>query len=154
AAGNDDVVWPDEPPNDWLWKLFYLGGLVLVSLLLGGLLSSLVLPFVLKWITPLGGVALVAAVAGLVFPFLLLSSLGGESLTMLIAPVIVGRLLRRPRALLVYCLATGALWAGWGALFVLTFPGGWGWLLPVAAALWPPVLLVHARLLGRLAWLV
>src|SRR5262245_32635282 len=47
AAGNDEVVWPKEPMYDWLWKLLYLLGLLLLSLVLTFMPMTVFIPLFL-----------------------------------------------------------------------------------------------------------
>jgi hypothetical protein len=154
AAGNEEVTWSSDPVYDWLWKLFYLAALLLVSLSAAGVLLLFLLPLLLKWLLPIGFGLLLLALLNLVFPFFLLSSLSSDSLFQVLRVHIIGGLLRHLTALVIVFVVTAVLAAGWGALFYLTyFEGRMRWL-PVMAAVGPAVLLMNARLLGRLAWIV
>jgi hypothetical protein len=154
AAGNQEVAWSRDPVFDWLWKLFYLGGMFLVSLVAAAVLLLFLLPLLLRWLPPLGFALLLPALTNLLFPFFLLSSLASDSLFQIVRTQIVGGLLRHIISLLIVFVVTTALAAGWGALAYLTFVADRSVLLPVMAVVGPAVLLIHARLLGRLAWLV
>src|SRR5436190_13852694 len=69
AAGEDKVVWPDEPFQDWLWKPVYLAWLVLIwSVPATLLLDQLALPNRMMWLLAIGFV-------WLILPLTLLSSL-------------------------------------------------------------------------------
>src|SRR5262245_1925292 len=73
AAGFDTVAWPQERLLDWVWKGFYLFGLVVIWLVPVG--------FLFAWIGPQRPVVWFATGAALwlwlVFPVSLLSSLSG-----------------------------------------------------------------------------
>src|SRR5262245_7644925 len=89
AAGSDEVVWPGDPLQDWLWKPWYLAWLVAfwlvpVSLLVG----LLALPL---WKTCLLGLVLF----WLIFPVSLLSSLSAGSRWVVLRGAIAVQLLRR-----------------------------------------------------------
>jgi hypothetical protein len=154
AAGNDEVSWPDEPLQDWVVRGLYMVGMVAI------------------WLAPIGilrgalrsqgvGVDLTLALLGgggallwLMFPISLLSSLSGSSRLFLIRGAVLRQLARIPGALFVTYFVSALLFAGWLALvYFALFERLW-WVLPLAVFAGPVVLLIYARLLGRVAWIL
>lgn len=152
SAGRDEVEWPDDLVIEWLWKPFFFAWLIAL------------------WVVPVwGGVSLVAAVlerplvglypamalvVWLLFPISLLSCLHAQSRLTVLHWMIVRRMLKNGGALLLYYLVTGVLVLGAAALVALALTSpSWGFL-PLAALVVSAVLLIDARLLGRIAWLV
>jgi hypothetical protein len=138
AAGNRDVAWPHLGFSECLGKLAYL-------LWIGGIAA---LPF--GFLPPLTAVA----VATLVFPVLLLSSLSARHPLILLERKVLGRLVRSPIAVFIFYLQSAGLVApsvllGWWTIHDLKFQ-----LLPITPLVWSATLLIYARLLGRLAWVI
>ncbi len=153
AAGDDDVRWPDEPVYDWLWKLWYLLWLVGFWFVPAWFLVDGVLTRVLK--LPAVGVApILLAVVWLLFPISLFSSLSAHSRWVVLRKEIVRRLARQGVALVLVWLIAGALVIGSGMLTVFAIRADSWLLVPLAALVGPAVLLVYARLLGRVGWLI
>jgi hypothetical protein len=154
SAGQDRVAWPDEPIYDWLGRAAYLGGLALLWLAPAGALSRALRH---EWLPDAAALRfLLLAVPGLwlLFPVGLLATLGGTSRGAALRPGALWQLLRLFPSLCVFYLCTGALLAAGAALWhVALFTKGL-YLLPVAAVAGGAVVLLHARLLGRIAWLV
>jgi hypothetical protein len=155
SAGNDEVVWPNEPMYDWLWEAVYM--LWLIGLWLGPIVLAL------RAATPRqsgGGsvqVLLVsAALVWLFFPITLLSSMSAASRWLILSPGLLSRLLgQRFGSLAAFYLHSGPILAGAAALMYLTFFGSSGiWFLLVAAVGLAAALMIYARQLGRLAHLV
>src|SRR6478672_2298113 len=122
AAGNDEVVWPDEPYLDWLWQAAYmlwLSALWLAPLVFGARAvvasqtgSAAVARFLLT----------AAVLTWLVFPLSLLSSLSASSHWVLFAPRLMLRLVtRRFGSLLTFYVLSGPVLAGGALLLFLTF---------------------------------
>src|SRR5205823_2239052 len=65
-----------------------------------------------------------------------------------------GRLLRVFPATALFYLTSAVLAAATGAAWFYAASGGYGYLVPVAAGVAAVALLLYARMLGRLAWLV
>jgi hypothetical protein len=156
AAGNDEVLWPGEPIQDWLFKVWYLGWLVALcavptSLVLGLLRLERSL-FVLY----------LAALLWLIFPVSLLSSLSAQTRLVVFRPVIVRLLLKHFGTTVGFYVSSGFVFLvcgvlGYGAIF--------GWrsvpalnqpviLVPLAGAVGAAACLVYARLLGRTAYII
>jgi hypothetical protein len=169
AAGFDAVIWPEERILEYFWKPVYLAGLYILWLVPVALVAPLlaILPEVARtWIIA----GAVFAIFWLVFPVSLLSSLSGESRFMIMRGPILKGLARCRRATLHFYASTfGLLLASGG----LVYFGLVGWeetlsgvlgtaadivsivgLLPVVGAAGGLVLLLHGRLLGRLAWII
>jgi hypothetical protein len=141
-----DVVedWPALEWKEWVWSLARILALVLEAALVG-LAVSLI---------GVAGFWLPAAATLAVFPFVLLGALADDAW----APTGIGRVLASLKN----------LWWAWGLFYLETTPLIVGWLIlsgiglamqPVAvpfysAPLFAMVLLIYARLLGRLARLI
>jgi hypothetical protein len=153
ASGVDDVRWPDEPLVDWLWKLFYLAWLTGMWFVPAWLLIDGIGPALIESFPGLNFAQLVLACVWLLFPISLFSSLSANSRWVILRGEVLRRLAYHLVPLLVVYLVTGLLLAGWAGL---TYAGlaRYLWLLPLAALFGPAVLLVNARLLGRLSWLL
>lgn len=151
AAGMDEVPWPDEPFLDWLWKPIYLFGLMSFWLLLGWFILYLV-NIGLAMALP-GIVGVIVGVVWLLFPISLYSSLSAQSLVSLLYWPLLRRLGRRLGYLLVLYILTAPLLAG-GIVVAYLAVAGDGWWLPIAALVIPTALFIHARLMGRLGWLL
>jgi hypothetical protein len=156
SAGNDEVVWPDEPFYDWLWKAVYM--LWLTALWLGPIALALRAVAAAHAGTGAATQVLVgsATAVWLGFPITLLSSMGGTSRWVLFSPRVVARLLgQRLGSLLLFYLHSGPVLAACAALLYLTFltPGG-AWFVLLTGVGLAAALLVYARQLGRLAHLV
>ena len=154
ADGLDQVVWPSEPIADRLGQAGYLGFLTALWLAPAGILASALRHDVLPG-QP-GLLLLLIAVPGLwlCFPVGLLSSLSASSRWIPLRLAILQRLLRLFPATVGFYLSTALLLAGSAALWYVALAGSSALLLPVAGGLGAAVVLIHARLLGRLAWLV
>jgi hypothetical protein len=154
AAGLDRVDWPDEPMFDWLPGALYLGGLLVLVLAPAGLLARALPPEVLPYPRVLRFLLLGVPMLWLLFPVELLSSLTASSRWVLLSPRVLGGLLRLFPSVLLFYLATGLLFAlAGGLVFLGLFTRAW-YALPLAALGGSAVLLIHARLVGRLAWLL
>jgi hypothetical protein len=156
AAGNDEIIWPGEPIQDWLFKVWYLGWLLAVcaapaTLLVGALGLS----------KPLSALCLAGAL-WLVFPVVLLSSLSAPSRFIILRPVIVWMLLSHLGATLRFYAGSGFIVLACAALVFTAVFGLRGMPLldqplitvPLAAVVTGAGCLIYARLLGRLAFIV
>lgn len=156
SAGNDEVVWPDEPMYDWLWKAPYM--LWLTALWLGPIALTLrAVASARAGAETASHVVVGAAVAvWLFFPVTMLSSMSASSRWVLLSPRLVSRLVgQRLGSLLLFYVHSGPVLAIGAALLYLTFlkPGTAGLVLVTAPGL-AVALIVYARQLGRLAHLV
>jgi hypothetical protein len=152
AAGNDEVIWPAEPFQDWAGDALRLVGVILIWLAPVGVLARALRHV---WLPDDPGLRfLLLAVPGLwlFFPVALLSSLSGSSRWFVFRPVVVWNLLRvAPAAFAVYVLSA-FLAAAVAALGYAVIASGKIIVAPPAAAGTAAALLIYARLLGRLAW--
>jgi hypothetical protein len=153
SAGNDAVYWPDEPLTDYFWKLFYLAWLGAIWLIVPWLVLRLAAPTFLT--DHLGESAMLAGAAlWLLFPIGLLSSLGASSVWIVFRPGVPIRMVRRIVPVAGIYGISAALLAGCSALVYFALEGAEPWLVPVAALAASVTLLIYARLMGRLAWLL
>lgn len=174
AAGNDKVIWPDEPWHDRIGKFFSLACLLAFWLLPAYYMLSLFDR--VAWFVPVA-----YGVLWLLFPVSLLSLLSAPAPWMILRPRVLWRLLCHARALVVFyavtglvlllctCLFGAAVFLGrvelppvevddkserLGELLEIVVLLGQIFVLPVAALGLAAGLLLYARLLGRLGWLL
>jgi hypothetical protein len=156
AAGTDEVIWPGEPIQDWLFKIWYLAWLLAIWAVPVSLLLSIVnVP------KPLFALCL-ASFLWLLFPIGLLSSLSGASRLIVLRPAIVGLLLKHFGTTLAFYASSGfvVLICGtlaYTAVFGLPIARGLNQpvlLLPLAAVFAAAGWLIYARLLGRFAFII
>jgi hypothetical protein len=154
AAGHDRVVWPDEPLADWVLGAIRLGALVVLWLAPAGFLSH-ALRHDFKPDDP-GLRFLLLAVPGLwlIFPVGVLSALSSTSGWAPVRLTILAQLLRLfPATLGFYALSLLVLAVPTVLWYVTLFTAA-AYVLPLAAVGTAAALLIYARLLGRLAWLI
>jgi hypothetical protein len=153
AAGLDRVEWPDELILDWLMGSLWPIGLTVIWLALAFVIERILTragvedPYQVRWFLLLGGAL------WLCFPISLLSGLTSSPWA-IVSPRLLARLVRLLPALLVFYAASGLLLALLGLLLYGGLMTRWWVLLLVAAILGSAILLIHARLVGRLAWLI
>jgi hypothetical protein len=153
AWGEDDVRWPDEPIVDWLWKLWYLLWLVAFWLVpLWFLIDGVVLPALGRHAVGFAPVLVLAL--WLLFPVSIFSSLSGGSRWVVFRPAVLRRLAHHVAALLAVYVLGGGLVVGASVLFFRALLWNSWLLVPLAAMAGAAVLLIYARLCGRVAWLV
>lgn len=156
AAGNDEVTWPDETLFDRFWRVFYLAWVAVCA----------AIPAVIVWpllfgLLPKGNDALKVVLGGapvlwLTFPLCLLSSLSAGAFWMLLNPGLFRRAVKRPGSLVLFYGQSAIVWFGCVALFSVSVlrGGAAGTLVLVAAPAAAAGLLIYARLLGRLGWVI
>jgi predicted RNA-binding Zn-ribbon protein involved in translation (DUF1610 family) len=147
AAGNDEINWPEDGWRERVWKLLYTGYLFVLAALAGVGVGSLVRLCVDDfWVAPV-------ATVYFVFPIILLSSLEAGSPWAPITPAILRSLLVRMWCWAIFYLEIVLLAAPWIVLvlfgFYLRHPF---WTALLSAPLLSALMLIYARLLGRLAW--
>jgi hypothetical protein len=147
AAGNDEIQWPGDPIQDWLWNAWYLGWLAAVWAapvsLIAGLVKappSLFLPIIIAGLW-------------LIFPLTVLSSLSALSRFVVFRPTVAWSMMRHPVATFGFYLSTGILLVLSVGLFYFGVTRSPGWL-PLAAIVGAAAFLIYARLLGRLGWFI
>lgn len=152
STGNDEVKWPDEPYIDWLWRAVTLAWLLLVWLAPVGIVFKITYRniysenFGLAFI--IGGTAL-----WLFLPIAVLSALYANSAWVFFHPRIPLEMLRVAVSTFVFYLVSAILFAIGFALWYFAFRGK-VILLPFASCYGAVALLIYARLLGRLAWII
>jgi hypothetical protein len=145
SAGTDEVLWPKDPFQDWMWKSWYLAWLLAIWAIPVWLLTNLLNP-------PLWQFALiVVGFLWLMFPIGLLSSLSASSRWVVLRPVIVGMFLKNIVPTLAFYGITATLFAGWGVLLYYAILGNF-YFVPLAAFVGTCVFFIYARLLGRIGW--
>jgi hypothetical protein len=83
-----------------------------------------------------------------------LSSLSGSSRLFIVRAKVLVQLLRIPGAMLIFYFVSAILFAAFLGLAYVTLMNGWFLLVPVTAVAATVVLMIYARLLGRIAWLL
>jgi hypothetical protein len=152
AAGNDEVTWPDEPPQDWIARGVYAIGMVVIWLIPFGVVRAALIN------RGVGNEVLLPLLVGaagllwLMLPVSLLSSMSASSRLFLLRTAVLRALMRIPGTVVTFYLISALLFAGWLALASVTLSNESWLLLPLAAAAGPVVLMIYARLLGRVAW--
>jgi hypothetical protein len=155
AAGGDEIIWPGDPIQDWLFKVWYLGWVLAVWAVPASLVVGVFAP-------PRAVFALGLLIfLWLIFPIGLLSSLSAETWLVVFRPAIVRLLLKHFGATVcfyassaVIVLVCGGL--GYAAVFGLrsTMFDQPVILIPLAAVVGAVGWLVYARLLGRIAFII
>jgi hypothetical protein len=147
SAGNEEVIWPGDPYQDSLFMGFYLAWLAAVWAVPAVLVTSLIQPP--GWLYVVTAASLVWAV----FPITVLSSLSGSSRMMLLRPVIIGLWLKHLQTVVPFYLATAIVVAASCASLYYGTTQSMA-VLFVAAPLSAFGILVYARLLGRVGWVI
>jgi hypothetical protein len=154
GLGQDEVVWPNEPIQDWLGHAVQFLELLGIWLAPAALTARLLRE---RWL-PDDAALRVLLLAGpglwLFFPIGLLSSLSAESRWVPFRWTIFKSFLRVTPAALVFYLVTAILLSAAVVPWYYALFGGRFALLPVAAGVSAAVLFIYARLLGRLSWII
>jgi len=150
AAGNDEIHRPDGTLGERMFDFLYLAWISFFTLALPAV-AGVVLAR-LTHIPLLGFAPLLLFVV--VFPQLLLGSLVNDSAFLLLSEEVLGGLLKRPVLLLGFTLASTLVLAPALLLGVVTVLGLQYFLAPVTGYAWAAALLVYARLLGRVGWVL
>jgi hypothetical protein len=154
AAGLDRVDWPDEMPLDWLPGAAHLGALLLVWLAPAGILARALRHDFLPGEPGLRFLLLAGPGLWLFFPVGFISALSSASRWTPVSPRVLARLAGVWPALLLFYASTAWVAAGTAGLVYLgLFTPAW-YALPLVCAAAGAALLVHARLVGRLVWLM
>jgi hypothetical protein len=154
AAGIDRIDWPDDPITDWLPRALWLVVLALVWLALAGVIDRILARAGVEAPPGVRFFALAAGGLWLCFPISLLSALAAASRWIILSPRVLFRLPRILPSVLIFYLVTALLVGLVGlGLYVGLMTRAWV-VLPLACVLGGAVLLIHARLVGRLAWLL
>jgi hypothetical protein len=145
TAGQDEIKFPDETPADWLPQSLYILGMLALWVVPAGFLARGLAGVFLPDNPPLRTTILVALAVWLLFPVGLLA--------MQKAGAILGLLQNLPALLAFYVLSGLVLVAEAALIYFGLFTVFW-LAVPVAAFLGAAALLIHARLLGRVGWLL
>ena len=146
AAGNDEVIWPGDPMFDWFFKGWYLGWIVVLSVLPGLLIVSFahIPPKSPGWALSLAGSLCV------LFPIFLLSSLSGASRMYVFRGQILAGMSKHFGLVLVFYFVSALVVVGSVTFVWYSLVSGDLLLVPVAMACMAIGLVIYARLLGRL----
>lgn len=152
GIGNDEVIWPDEPFLDWLWRAVSFAWLIFFWLVPVGIVLKITNRTIYSEDPGLallfGGVTL-----WLFLPIAVLSSLHANSAWMVFHPRILMELARVGASTISFYFVSAILIAT-GLVFWFFALRGIAILIPFASLYGAFVLLVYARLLGRLTWIV
>jgi hypothetical protein len=139
---------------DWIGPAVRLFAMVAIVGMPIGLVLAVVNPAVLSARPELQTIALVAAWLWFAVPVGLLSSMSVGSMFAVVRPAVVWDLIRVFPSTLVFYLVTGAGFYGAVRLWDLSLLHGYISLIPVTAVASAWGVLVYARLLGRLGWVM
>jgi hypothetical protein len=147
AAGVDEVMWADEPMVDWLHKGVTMGWLVAVCVAPAGIIGRAAGMNI--GTDPLPPLILTAGILWLFLPIGVLSSLTGSTRWAFFRPRVVAAMLRMAGTTLGFYLVTALLFAIALPLWYYAIVRQIG-LVPIAAVVGGAVLMIYARLIGRL----
>lgn len=154
SHGQDEIVWPNEPFQDWLLHAVQFIELVGIWLAPAALTARLLRHSLMPedaWRLVL---LFVAPGLWLFFPIGLLSSLSAESRWVPFRWTIFRAFLRLAPAAVIFYLLTGVMLGIAAVLWYRALFGGQLVLMPVAAGISGAVWFIYARLLGRLALMI
>jgi predicted RNA-binding Zn-ribbon protein involved in translation (DUF1610 family) len=148
AAGNNRIhSWPEPNWREWMPKLFYVGYMESVAAL-GGLVGATIVDELYG-----GGFWLSFCIINyLIFPAMLLSSLEAGSAFMPLTLPILKCMVTRWWCWLLFYLETTFIWVLWAGLMWFGIPNSPYLTILLAGPMLAAILLITARLLGRLAW--
>jgi len=154
AAGSDRVGWPDEPIFDWIVRGLFPTSLVVV--LLGGaaILARALGPSFLPNQPELRFLLLAVPMVWLLFPVAMLSSLASNAGFSIFSFRLLWRLVQLGPALPLFYLVTAVLVPAAAALLSVGLLTRAWYVLPIAVVFAGAVLLLHARFLGRIGWML
>ncbi len=154
GLGQDEVVWPNEPIQDWLGHAVQFIELLGIWVAPAALAARMLRHVWLPDDAALRVLLLAGPGLWIFFPIGLLSSLSAESRWVPFRWAIFVRFLRVAPAALVFYFVTAILLSAAVASWYYALFGGRFEMLPVAAGVSGAVLFLYARLLGRLAWII
>jgi hypothetical protein len=154
AAGLDEVVWPAEMIYDWLGRSLPVWGVFLLWLTPAGMLGHGLRHTLLPDDPALRFLLLAIPGLWLFLPVGLLSALTGESGWLPVRWTILRQLAGILPSLVVFYISTAVLMAAAAVPWYFAVFKVQGIVLPVAAAAFATLVLLYARLLGRVAWLM
>src|SRR5262249_35842736 len=145
SAGTDEVIWPKDPFQDWIWKSWYLVWLSAVWAIPAWLLANVVDPPL--WVFGL----IVGGFLWFMFPIGLLSSLSAPSRWIVLRPVILGMFAKNILSAITFYTLSALLLAACGVLSYYAILGPF-YFVPFAAFAVVCSLLIYSRVLGRIGW--
>ena len=154
AAGIDRVEWPDEPVYDWVLPALHFLGLSAIIIMPAGFLSRALAEKFYPDDTTLRILLLAGPVVWLFSPIGILSSMAGSSRWNVLSPRILLALLRITPTMIVFYFVTAILFVCVGALGHAGLVSPHWYVLPLSVLAMSALWMVHARLVGRLAWLI
>jgi hypothetical protein len=154
GLGQDEIVWPNEPYQDWLGHAVQFIELLGIWLAPAALAARLLREVWLPDDAALRVLLLAGPGLWLFFPIGLLSSLSAESRWVPFRWAMFVCFLRVAPAAIVFYILTAFLLSAAVIPWYYALFGGQAYLLPVAAGVGAAVLFIYARLLGRLAWII
>jgi hypothetical protein len=152
AAGQDDLVWPEEPIYDWLRQSVTLLALVAIWVAPAAMVAR---GLRFTWLQDQPALRfLILAIPGLwaIVPVGLLSSLSASSPWFFFRPMLVWNLFRIFGKVFGFYMITAVLAVLAAIIWGFTFVPGWRAMLLLAAPFSATALLLHARLLGCIGW--
>jgi hypothetical protein len=153
AAGIDEVRWPDEPLLDWLARAAHLFWLIAVWLVPVGFLLRFLVRYHPE--TPPALVVLApVSIFWLFFPIGVLSSMSGTSRWLVLRPKLLLGMIRVFPSVVVFYFVSALLVSASAVATYYALEGASMPLLAVAALAISTTLLIYARLLGRVAYLL
>jgi hypothetical protein len=154
GLGQDEVTWPNEPYVDWLAHAVLFVELLGIWIAPAALAARMLRH---TWLTDQGFLRVLVLVGPglwLFFPVGLLSSLSASSRWIPFRWTIFYQFLRITPSAVGFYLLTALVLGAAAVPWYYTLIGGHTALLPVAAIVSATAILIYARLLGRLAWLI
>lgn len=130
--------------NQWFFSLFSLASLWIISGVLG---------YPLVFVHELGAAA-IPICSLLLFPILLLSAMESGSFLLPYSSVVLASLTRQPLTWLGFYVISTTLVVGWFVASAAAFPYAPYLVIAVSATALATLVLIYARLLGRVAWKV
>lgn len=152
AGGGDRIAWGARAGIfEAMGRFFYLLWVLATSALVPFLFVMVFLDGLprspVEWL-------IVSALWSVILPLMLFSSLAAPSPWIVIHPPTMLALLRRPGSLVILCGVQLLFLAGFGWLAGEAVSGARFWLAPVLGFVSAALVLIYARLLGRVGWLL
>ena len=154
AGGIDRVEWPDEPIYDWILTALQFLGVSAIILMPAGFISRALTDKFYPDNTALRYLLILGPFAWLFYPIGLLSSSSGSSRWAVLSPRTLLGLLRIAPSMIVFYFVTALLFVGVGALGYLGLLSPQWYVLPLSVLAMSALWMIHARLVGRLGWLL
>lgn len=154
AAGNDEVVWSDEPYHDWIWQGAYIAWIVGVWVVPAFLIGRWATRSISDDWRSLTFTLIAFAVFWVTFPISLLSSMSAESRWVVFHGGLFVRVVRSIPHLLIFYFLSALLVAVCVPLVPWMLESDNWFSLILASVLIGYAFVLYARLMGRLACIV